>query len=94
MKDDRVLAIRDCPVVGRGSCSSIDECYDDSDLIKMLNEDNIESKKAAKNWALDHESLWLEQGLNCRWGDDDDSQLLIWNDFKAKVKANYPDYKI
>ena len=94
MKDHRVIAIRECPVVGIGSCSSIDECFSNKELIDMLNEENIKSKKDAKKWALDRELLWLEQGLNCRWGEDDDPQLLMWQDFKKRVKLNYPHHKI
>ena len=33
--------------VGRGSCSWVDECYSDEDLVKFLDEDNIQSPKEA-----------------------------------------------
>jgi hypothetical protein len=80
MIDPRVAAIREHPRVGRGSCTSVDECYSDADLITLFNdvETRITSAKAAIEWALESEELFREQGLNARWGEDDDPQLLAW----------------
>ena len=90
MKDHRVIAIRECPVVGEGSLTSIDECWQDDELIKHMNEDNIHSKRAAKNWAISMESLWIGRCLDCRLGDDDDPELKLWSNFKKKVAKHYP----
>jgi len=32
---------------------------------------------------LEQEGLFLEQGLNQRWGEDDDSQLIAWNEWNG-----------
>ena len=34
------------------------------------------------------EGLWLEKGLNQRWGEDDDPQLKMWNDWKDRLNNN------
>ncbi len=91
--DKRVEAIRAHKLVGRGSCSSIDECYSDEDLITQLNENGITEANVAGalKWALDGEELFLEQGLNQRFGEDDDEQLKIYKDWKAAREA-YQDF--
>jgi|TARA_R110001583_G_scaffold16234_5_gene66144 hypothetical protein len=86
--DIRVDAIRNDPCVGRGSCTSIDECFEDKELIENLDTSGVTSKKDAVKWARDHEGLWLEKGLNQRWGSDDDPQLKMWNDWKTNIKNN------
>ena len=86
--DTRVKAIRDDNVVGRGSCTSIDECRDDEELVKTLDENNITTARQAVKWAREDEKMWLEHGLECRWGDDDDSQLLIYNEYVATLDSN------
>jgi hypothetical protein len=75
---NRVDAIRSHPKVGVGTCTSIDECWDDKDIIKTLDEYNITTEEEAVRWALEQEGLFLEQGLNQRWGEDDDPQLAEW----------------
>lgn len=85
--DIRVVAVRENKLVGRGSCSSIDECMEDSELVSEFNRENITTPKAAVRWAIQQELLHLERGLNQRWGEDDDSQLLIYKQFKAAMKG-------
>jgi len=75
---DRIAAIRNHPKVGRGTCTSVDECWDDKDILDFLDNNNILTLEAAIAWALDQEGLFLEQGLNQRWGEDDDPQLEEW----------------
>ena len=81
MSDPRVEAIRKDDRVGKGSCSSIDECQSDAELIEALNEESITTPEAAVKWALEGEGLHLEQGLNQRWGEDDDPQLKTYKEF-------------
>ncbi len=88
MADARVEAIRKDKLVGHGSCSSIDECMSDAELIKTLDECEIKTVKTALKFAYDHEELWLEQGLNQRWGDDDDPQLANYDNFKKQRNDN------
>lgn len=82
--DPRILAIRSHKLVGRGSCTNIDECYEDGDLIEDLDLVGIIDPEAAVKWAIEGAGLFLEQGLNARWGEDDDPQLLAYQEFKKK----------
>ena len=79
MADTRVDAIRAHPLVGRGSCSAVDECMTDDELLAEVKDMTVDE---AVEWALDDQELWLERGLNQRWGADDDPQLLAYNRFK------------
>jgi hypothetical protein len=81
MDDPRITAVRANKKVGRGSCSSIDECMTDEELLAALNENGVKTPATAVKWALRHERLYLEQGLNQRWGEDDDPQLLNYREF-------------
>lgn len=49
--DPRVAAIRDSPMFGAGSCSPVDECYDDGELIARLDELGKTTVAAALEWA-------------------------------------------
>ena len=77
----RVDAIRSHPKVGRGTCTSVDECWDDKDIIEFLDDNDIHTESGAIEWALEQEGLFLEQGLNQRWGEDNDPQLIAWNEW-------------
>lgn len=83
--DERVKAIREDDLVGEGSCSVIDECWSDTELIETLNAQKISTPEAAVQWAISQEGGHLEQGLNQRWGEDEDPQLKAYQEFKAKV---------
>lgn len=77
----RVTAIRNHSKVGRGTCTSVDECWDDKEILEFLDDNNLLTSEAAIAWALEQEGLYLEQSLNCRWGEDDDPQLAEWNEW-------------
>lgn len=79
--DSRVKAIRDDELVGKYSCSSIDECWTDEELIKHFDGAKISTIEAALGWALEQERMHLEQGLNQRWGENNDSQLQAYKSF-------------
>ena len=87
---EMVAAIRADKLVGKGSCSSIDECMEDSEIANDLVEDGITTPADAVKWAREQEGLFLEQGTNCRWGEDDDPQLKQYNEFKEAEKNNPP----
>ena len=78
---NRVAAIRSHPKVGTGTCTSIDECWGDKDIIETLDSYGIVTEDGAIEWALEQEGLFLEQGLNQRWGEDDDPQLAAWREW-------------
>jgi hypothetical protein len=86
--DKRVTAIRADKLVGRGSLTSIDECMGDDELIAVLDEDGATTPEAAVKWAIWSEGLHVEMALNCREGNDDDPQLVAYNEWRAKVKAH------
>ena len=84
--DPRIMAVRNHKLVGKGSCSSIDECLDDLELLKELDLYKVKTPEEAIKWALEYEDLTMEQSLNCRWGEDDDPQLIEYKKWKEKVK--------
>jgi len=81
-----IKAVRKDSVVGRGSCSSIDECYDDNDLWEVIGE--AKSEAEAVKLARENEELWLDQACDARWGEDDDPQLEWKRDFETNCKDN------
>lgn len=81
---NRVNAIRDHALVGRGSCSAVDECMTDDELRRALDDANVDTPEAAIKWALEDEQLFLEKGLDCRQGEDDDPQLREYEDFVSR----------
>jgi hypothetical protein len=87
--DSRIEAIRNDKVVGRGTCSSIDETMGDNELIEGLAAENVRTPAQAVKWARKNEQMWLEQGLDARFGDDDDDQLVAYKEFKKNCKL-YP----
>lgn len=86
--DPRVVAIRVDVVVGKGSCSNIDECCEDRELVVDLDRNEINDPKEAVRYARKAFGLYLERGLDQRWGEEDDEQLTAWNKFKADCEAN------
>ena len=79
MNKNFIDAVRNDKKVGAGSCSTIDECFDDNDLWEII--EDAKSEDDAVRMAHEYEGLRLEQGLNQRWGEDDDPQLKAYNDF-------------
>ena len=84
--DERIKAIRKDDLVGSGTCSTIDECCTDGELVASLDDANIKTVKRALVWAYDYEELFVEDALNRRWGDDDDPELKVYDEFMAKRK--------
>lgn len=86
---DMLAAVKADPLVGRSSCSRIAECVGfGKDLERELALAGCDTPAKAVKWARDDERLFLEQGLNQRWGEDDDWQLKAHRDFEAADKAN------
>ena len=81
---NRVTAIRNHPKVGKGTCTSMDECWEDKEIIEFLDDNSITTEDGAIEWALEQEGLFLEQGLNQRWGGDDDPQLAAWREWDGE----------
>ena len=72
-------AVRNDSKVGCGSSTSIDECYDDHELWELISD--AKTPKEAIEIAREVEGMFLEQGLNARWGEDDDIQLKAWKEW-------------
>lgn len=86
-----VNAIRADPLVGSGTCASINEAYDDEELWALLSgawevDDTTEVADAVKI-ARDLEELWIENATNYRWGEDTDPQLVISKEWKTAREA-------
>ena len=79
--DSRVKAIREHPHIGEGSCSSIDECWEDGELMELFDKTGALSVERAIEEAMRIEKLFLEQSLNSRWGEDDDPELQAWKEW-------------
>lgn len=87
----RVDAIRAHVLVGRGSCSSIDECYSDEDLIACMDGEGVETTdiRAAVEWALNTEQMYLEQGTNASSGEEGCELVAAYREFK-RLRAAKP----
>lgn len=88
MTDPRVEAIRKDKAVGHGTCSSLDECCSDEDIMQDLDKHEIKTPREAVEWARKSERLWLEYGCEQRWGEDGDPQLSALNEFKSLCERN------
>lgn len=86
---DLIAAIRTDRRVGRGTCTTIDECYDDADLVRDFA--HHPSIRAALRAAYEIEGLHVEQALNARWGEDDDVQLKIAAEWKVSGRRVLSD---
>lgn len=58
--DIRVKAIREDKMVGRGTCTYIDEAFEDSELLEWLDEAEVPGMQEAVEWARDYERLKIE----------------------------------
>ena len=88
--DERVKAIRENELVGKGSCSIVDECMSDDEIIVELDQWEITDPQEAVNHYIDMEGLQVDAGLNARSGEDDDTGLTIASNWNAR-KTAYKD---
>jgi len=77
-----VDAVRKDRVVGHGTCSMVDECLSDTELAESLVFEGISTPEAAIKYARGRQAQYLERALNCRFGENNDPELLAWNEFK------------
>jgi nucleotidyltransferase/DNA polymerase involved in DNA repair len=82
----RIKAIREHRLVGNGSCTSIDECWTDDEIIECLDNLGVESPEGAVKWALEQEGMWREQGLNASSGEQDCPLVESYRQWKEDVK--------
>ena len=82
----RIEAIREHRLVGNGSCTSVDECWTDDEIIECLDNLGVESPEGAVKWALEQEGMWREQGLNASSGEPDCPLVESYRQWKEDVK--------
>lgn len=86
-----VRAIREHPLVGRGSCTSVDECYDDRDLWAAFGPAaGNHTIEAALADVIGSEDLQMDKMLDQRWGEDSDVELRIAADWERRKTESEP----
>ena len=81
---EAVEATRTNELVGRGTCSIVDNCLTDSELAEHFKLRGFSTVKEAVEWCVDYEESSLEQALNSRWGEDSDPELIAWRNWQAR----------
>ena len=81
-----VKAVRDNVLVGKGSCSIVDNCLNDRELGQHFELLELGTVEEAVQWCVDYEESSLEQALNSRWGEDSDPELLAWRKWQERKK--------
>lgn len=79
-----VSVIRNDKNVGSGTCSTLDECFDDAELVAKFG--HLDSELAVIRAAYEHEDRQIGRMLDQRFGSDDDAELAIAKDWKARTK--------
>ncbi len=97
--DERIQAIRADEHTGRGSCSVVDECFDDAEIWYALEDDGADTINKAIRWAYEEEQINIDQACDKRWGEDDDPELERAREWDAvenlrKAKLEEPDDRI
>lgn len=87
-EEELVEAIRNHPLIGRGSCTVIDECYDRAELWPAFGipAGNMTLDDAIKA-AIKRCDIWVDRMVDARWGDDDDVELKIKDEWEAEKAA-------
>ena len=86
MSDPRVQAIREDKMVGRKTCSTVDEAFSEASIIEELDDAGIKTPEAAVKWAIEIEDFQMEKALNQRSGEDSDTQLKMSEEWDALKK--------
>lgn len=85
--DARVSAIRKNTIVGKKTASVMTERYSDDELLEKLEAYNVLTTREAVEWALNVESLFREENLNCRGGVADFAELKSYRDWNKRLKT-------
>lgn len=88
-EQELIDAIRKHPLIGRGTCTTIDECYDRAELWPAFGipAGNM-TLEAAINAAIESEDLRMDRMMDCRFGDDDDAEIAMKDEWET-AKAEY-----
>ena len=87
--DERIKAVRDNELVGRGTCTYANECFSDNDLLAEISHDKGPdfTAKDAVDWCIWFQDLKMNQMLECRFGEDSDPELTVYREWTAKCEA-------
>lgn len=66
MTDPRVEAIRNDPTIGRGSCSTVDECYTDLEVAETLDAEGIATPRQAVRFYRQGHDIWEDVAASTR----------------------------
>ena len=92
-KDDaRVIVIREDSLVGRGSCTTVDERYAAADLVEAMDRDGVATLEQAVAWARSLEGLLLDHATNATSGEPGCPLIAAYDSFKAAWRAEYDAY--
>jgi len=56
-----VDAVRKDPQIGRGTCSTIDECYDDSEIVEVIRDEGLATADALLASLYSAENIWRDR---------------------------------
>jgi hypothetical protein len=85
--DPRVTAVRTNSLIGSGTCSIVDECFTNAELIDELDEYQVNTPEAAVEHFILSEDLSKENALNYREGTDEDPELEAYDQWEKSLKA-------
>ena len=92
-KDDaRVIVIREDSLVGRGSCTTVDEGLRAYDLAEMMDRDGVTTLEQAVGWARALELLLLDNATNATSGEPGCPLIAAYDSFKAAWQAEFDAY--
>ena len=86
--NEMIEAIRADKLIGKNTCSTVDECYSESDLADELRSMDITTPLEAVKWARELEGLQMDRMMDQRWGEDSDSEVKIKKDWDERLAAN------
>jgi len=88
--NELVKAIRENKLIGRGSCSIVDECKTDKEIIEDMKDLGITTPEKAVKWYIELEGIQMDKMMDQRWGEDNDPEFAIkkeWDDRVAKYEG-------
>lgn len=56
-----VDAVRADPKIGRGTCSTIDECYTDEEVVEVIRRENIPDANGLLDSLYQSENIWRDR---------------------------------
>ncbi len=60
-EQEMVDVVRKDPKIGRGTCSTVDECYTDAEIVEVIRDEKIASADALLTSLYSMENIWRDQ---------------------------------